>query len=226
MKARVLALLVGLSLTATPAAAITITATGTGSDGTLAASADFTFGSGSLTLILTNLLSASTIRSAGQTVSDFEFTLSNAPGALGTPTVTGQLANIGSGGSVTNVSGSPTRWIGTGHISITGNTVLLEALGGGQPDQLILPSGTSFPNSNASINGGQFSPFVVGPATFFLPLSGVTPTTTVSLATFSFGTGPDTFITVPGPIVGAGLPVLIAACSMLVMLGRRRRRHL
>ena len=143
-------------------------------------------------MTLSNLLSATTIRSAGQTVSDLSFTLSNPAGALGTPSASGQLANIGSGGSVTNVSGSPTRWIEAGHISVTGNTVLLEALGGGQPDQLILPSGTSFPNSNASINHGQFNPFVIGPLTFTLPLSGVTPTTTVSLATFSFGTGPDT----------------------------------
>jgi hypothetical protein len=41
----------------------------------------------------------------------------------------------------------------------------MEAIGGGQPSQLLLPSGTSFPNANASITGGQFNPFVVGPKT-------------------------------------------------------------
>ena len=143
MKIKLLGLLVGLSIAsvATPAAALLITATGSGSDGPLSASADFTFNTGSVTVTLSNLLSAATIRSAGQTVSDLSFRLSNPAGTLGTPTASGQLANIGSGGSVTNVSGSPSRWLANGHISVTGNTVSLEAIGGGQPDQLILPSG-------------------------------------------------------------------------------------
>jgi hypothetical protein len=74
-------------------------------DGPLAASADFTFNSGVLTVTISNLLSAATIRSLGQTVSDLSFTLSNPPGTLGTTSAAGQLANIGSGGSVTNVAG-------------------------------------------------------------------------------------------------------------------------
>ena len=236
MKSKLLGLLGGLgvyALAIQPAGAIAISfnASGTGSDGSLAASADFTTSAGLLSITITNLLGPSQIVSVGQTVSDLSFTLSNAPGTLGSTSASGQLANIGSDGSVTNVSGNPVRWLGqgppppggTGFFSIAGNTITLEAIGGGQPSQLILPFSSSFANANGSITNGQFNPFVVGPATFTLALSGVTAATTITAATFSFGTGPDTFISVPGPVAGAGLPGLLAAFGGF--LAWRKRRH-
>ena len=145
MKRKIFALLGAISLcalaAAQPATAATIqyVASGTGSEGALAATASFATSPGVLTVTITNNLAGDSIRSAGQTVSDLSFTLSSAPGTLGTTSASGQLANIGSGGTVTNVAGSPTRWLGqgppapggTGFFSISGNTITLEAIGGG-----------------------------------------------------------------------------------------------
>ena len=177
---------------------ITYTASGSGSDGALAASAMFTTSAGQLQVTLSDLLAASVIRSAGQALSDISFTLSNAPGTLGTTSASGQLGNVSGTGLVTFTSGTPTRWLGTspGGFGISGSTVTLETIGGGQPTQMIAPAianGGTYTNVN---NGFQnFDPYVIGPATFTLALSGITANTTITGATFSFGTGPDTFIT-------------------------------
>jgi len=227
-----LILAMGCALSVQPAAAATVTffGTGTGSDGPLSASAAFTTSAGSLSVTISNTLAASVIRSAGQAVSDIIFTLSNAPGTLGATTALGQLVNVGAGGTVTNVGGSPVRWLGqgppppggTGFFSIVGNTITMEAIGGGQPSQMILPAGGPYTNANASITGGQFNPFVNGSATFTLALTGVSAATTITGATFSFGTGPDTFITGVVPIPGT-LPLFATGLLGLWALRRKRK---
>ena len=221
----------GFALLAGSAQATTITynASGTGTDGALAASAVFTTSAGQVQVTLTDLLSASAIRSAGQALSDISFTLSNGPGSLGATSASGQLGTVSSSGVVTYVAGSPTRFLGTGggNLGISGNTVTLEAIGGGQPTQMIAPTianGGTYTN----VNGGfsNFDPYTIGPATFTLALSGVTANTTITAANFSFGTGPDTFLPgTPGntPAVPEPSSLLLLGTGVLSGAGFLRR---
>src|SRR5437868_3559359 len=132
------------ALAAQPAAALSFTfftpAGSTCGGEACAAEAVITTGAGSISVTLTDLLTPAQVLSAGQALSDLSFTLGNAPGTQGTLTASGQLANIGAGGTVTNVSGSPIRFIGegppppggSGTFTVSVNTILLEAIGGGR----------------------------------------------------------------------------------------------
>ena len=139
---------VGVLATVTAqATAITYTGSGNSSDGPLRAEADFTTGNGFIDVTLTNTLAANAIVSAGQALSDISFTLSNAPGTQGPLTASGQLGVLNSSNHVTYAQGSPVRFIGqgppppggTGTFTVTGDTILMEAIGGGKPSQMIAP---------------------------------------------------------------------------------------
>jgi PEP-CTERM motif-containing protein len=212
---------------------ISFTATGSGTDGALSAQADFTTGDGLLTVTLTNLLDADIIRSAGQGLSDISFVLSDSAGTVGTTTATGQFGNVSTAntGMVTYVSTdsqtgntTPIRWFAND--SIVGPAITLEAIGGGQPSQMIAPSianGGTYTNVNNGFD--NFNAYVIGPATFTLALSGVTASTTILNATFSFGTKPDTFL--PGVPVLQQVPepgvLLLVAMGLVALVGARRR---
>jgi hypothetical protein len=234
-KSRSLLIVASATVLALSAAAhaTTISFSASGSQGgdALGAEATFTTGLGVIDVTLTNTLAPSQIISAGSALSDISFTLSNAPGTQGTLTASGQLGNLAGAPNgpkmVTFTGGSPVRFIGmgppppngTGTFTVNGNTILMEALGGGQPSEMILPfvaSGGTFPNANNSLT--NFNPSTIGPASFVLDFSGVMTNTTITGATFSFGTGPDHFITgvpVPAPLIGHGLLALLAIGGVL-----------
>src|SRR5690349_21708239 len=88
----------------------TFTGSGTGANGAVSASAVFTTNAGVLTIVLTNTLAASSLKSQGQALTDVTFTLNNAPGTLGAASATGNRFNVNaSTGAETAVAGNPTR---------------------------------------------------------------------------------------------------------------------
>jgi hypothetical protein len=219
------------------AGTITYTGNGTGADGDLAAKAIFTTGDGVITVVLSNELAADVVRSSGQAVSDITFTLSNDAGTLGTQTAAGQFGNVSGNptpGVVTYVATddqtgdtTPIRWFSGTNAGVSGATVTLETIGGGQPSQMIAPfiaDGGRYTNANAGeVN---FDSYVIGPATFTLALSGVTANTTVTGVTFSFGTGPNTFV--PGSSTAVPEPSSLILAGIggfcLISIVRRRQR--
>src|SRR5262249_16244707 len=126
------------------AGTITYTGNGTSADGDLAAKATITTGDGVITVVLSNELATSDFRSPGQAVSDISITLSNELlGPLGTQTAAGQFGDISGNptpGVVTYVASddqtgdtTPIRWFSGTNAGVSGGTVTLEAIGGGQP---------------------------------------------------------------------------------------------
>jgi len=217
---------------ASAAFAVPITGTGTGSDGPVSASANLTFvDSTHLLLTLTNTLSASLMNSAGQALSDFEFNLSGGT-ITGIASSSGTLVNVNADKSVTNTTTPPTTTIPPGQWSLNTNVNVggstfgfqLIALGNGQPDFMIVPDADSFPNAHAaSLLGGQFNPWVRGTATFFLNGTGFSGDTTITSSSFSFGTGPETFIPgVPG-VPDSGATVALLGLAMVGLAAFRAK---
>jgi hypothetical protein len=119
---------------------------------------------------------------------------------------------------------------GNGTFTAPANVVTMEALGGGQPSEMIAPlvaDGGSYPLGNSSLN--NFNAFIIGTGTFDVFLSGITAGTTVTSVTFSFGTGPDHLLTDTTPIIipeGAPEPGSLALIGLgLAGLAFVRRRQ-
>jgi hypothetical protein len=181
----VVALLSGFAAAgAANASFISFGAGGSSPDGSVSASAQFTTSNnGTLTIALNNLLSG--IVSPGQMLSDIAFTFGGqAPGTVTLTSQSGALVNVNNS-TVTPVSGSPTHWVYSGGV--------LTAISGGQPSNMIVG-----PSPNCNNGCANFNPYINQTATFVLTGATLTAATTITGATFSFGTGPEFFL--PGTV--------------------------
>jgi hypothetical protein len=229
------------------AALIIFGANGAGNDGSLSATAEFhtSYDSASqtatITVTITNNLKPGDYTSQGQAVSSLQFTVNSTPTAVTPGSASGQLIDVGSGGLVTPLGGTPDRWLSTAgnDLSLKGNSVTLAVagnqVGGGNPTEMILglPDNTgAYPNANSGgATNGHFDPWVEGSATFTVKLSGLSSLPDITATQFGFGTSPDT--TLDGNLIFHNPePTSLALAAMsigslgFVRLIRSRRRAL
>jgi hypothetical protein len=203
----------------------------TTSGGPVNATALFTTSTGSLTITLTNLQANPT--DVAQTISDIRFTLSGGNLTLATSNsliVPVPLVLVAANGTFTSSTG-PAGWVFSTPNSTTGLLDVLNGTGHAGPANEIIgpPNGSGvYSNANGSIAAnGPHNPFINQMATFTILGAGITSSTIVDSATFSFGTQPEFVNGVPRPVPEPS--TLVMAASAVMALGfldlRRRRRR-
>ncbi len=194
-----------------------VTPAGSTTSGPVSATATVTTGAGTVTIVLTDL--QSNPKDVAQLISDFDFVLSNGATTGTLTSAIGQEVTVASNGSfVLAGAGLPfTGWQLNANVN---GGIQLDALGGGQPKDLIIgpPGGATYSNANSSIAGnGPHNPFVNQTGTFVVTVAGVTAATNVTGATFSFGTTEGEF-EIPG-VPGSSVPEPTSLALGATMIG-------
>jgi len=174
--------------------------------GPVSDSATFTTSANTLTIVLNDLLANP--KDVAQLLSDLSFTLGNGgslTGATQTAAASSEITVAGDGSFTgpTPISGVATvAWPFTVN-SATEGTLDVLAAGGAGPSHLIIGppgGGNTYSAANGSIAGnGPHNPFLFESATFTITGLGITADTTITSATFSFGT--TSGLTVDGVVV-------------------------
>jgi len=165
----------------------------------VSAEALFTVGNGTLTIDLSNLLTAAEVKNVGQNLSDISFTLSQTPTAFSVESSTSTFIDVnGNGAGSVTISHDQDGYMdkmGWGLHSLGSGGFHLDGLAGLYTPAMTLIGGTEgvltpYANANSSIchGTGPHNPFAQGEADFTLNMAGITAGTEITSATFSFGT--------------------------------------
>ena len=160
-----------------------------------------------------------------QNLSDLVFVLSTGQTSGTLSSSSGIARTVASNGTFTDGGTVATGWV----LSSTGLKLDDLAAGGARPAHTLigLPNGSNvYSNANGSIAGNiPHNPFLFGPITFDLLVLGVTPDSSISSVTFSFGTDPNDLGLAPGSPVPEPTTLLLFGTTA-VALGAAGRKKL
>lgn len=237
MSLRILLLSTGVFTCLAPARAgviaISTPAGGTVNGWPVAIQAVFTTANGTLDITLSNLLDNP--RTVEQALSGLAFTVS--PGLTAQDLASASMISSQStlrtiekgstsipNGQYTSFGPAATGWAFDAiHLQLC---VLCTGLGAAGPEHLLIGGPDAATNRYADANGSiagnpGHNPFLAEVATFALQIPGITPDSTITGATFYFGTGPYT-LDPPVPEPGTWL---LAGGGALLLLGPRLKRR-
>jgi hypothetical protein len=224
------------AMTAAAATVTTSTPAGSTTSGPVAASATIITGGGFINITLNNL--EANPKDVGQLISGLTFTLSNGAtsGTLFSSMPLHGQVTVNSGGTFSTSAATTAGWGVNSNVS---GGIQLDALGFVGPAGLIIGgpgTGGTYSNANSSIAGNSaHNPFLLQSVQFIIDVTGVTSATTVTGASFSFGTTPGQF-TVKGclstdPTCGLGvgsvpepISVVLTGSGLIGLFFLRRRR--
>jgi hypothetical protein len=217
------------------------TIVGTNGGQPINATANITVGAGNtVTVTLTNNLSAAQTVTVAQAISGVQLSFRNTSGQLingitgiNSLNGSGQLVFIDGNGAVSQAGGNSNAdgltWASstsTGSVTLTalGQT---GAFGTNPPDELIVGGPGSYSNANGSIaSNDPHNPFVQRTATFTFVVTGATlaPGTRISDVVFLFGTGPDRISGTPTTPTPEPMTMLLFGTGLAGIAARARRR--